>query len=515
MSQPIQALLEELHHQLAVSEKRLLETQTLSRIGSWDWNVKTNKVVWSEMLYQLLGVDREVTPTYELALHHVLDEDKENYELQLGEAIEQKKEYYLENRVVHSDGSIIDVVSRGKCSVNERGELLRMFGTIQDVTHHNKLLQEKNAAEESEKLKSAFLANITHELLTPLNAIVGFTKLLKAEQQSREMQQQYIDHVTFASDRLKRMLTEVLDYTKIEASNQELIYARCNLNDLMDTLLKEFEIQNQNKDVTITNLKSLQDDQSNIDTDVLKLTQILSNLISNAVKYTNRGKIVFGYKISGKELQFEVTDTGIGISPENQEDIFNRFFQVSEPKQSVSGGVGLGMCIADGLVKLFGGRIWMNSTLGSGSSFYFTIPYLANEQELASPHTMHDKEENFKKTILLVEDDYPTNLLFDIEIGPHFNIISASDGAEAIELFSKFQDRIDIVFMDLRMPLMDGFEAAQEIRKINRSVPIIAHSAQQARSQLDKYDKAGFTDSCDKPASIETVRELFTKYVAQ
>jgi signal transduction histidine kinase len=351
----------------------LNETQKLSKIGSWNWNVLTNEVIWSDMMFTLLGLElNEHSPSYELALNQVHPEDKAQYEETLGLAMANQTEYHLENRIIKSDHSVIHVISRGNCYFDEKGDLIQMIGTVQDVTFFK---ENELRLKESERLKASFLANISHEIRTPLNAILGFSSLLKRENLSNEKKDQYLELVRIGGEKLLNIISDIIDISKSDTNQLSINTDTCHLNQLIDNLQRQFNIHDSNKIGQIKTTKGLTDTKSTILTDELRLTQILSKLLENALKFTHKGSVEMGYLHENKTLKFYIKDSGIGIDAKNHSTIFERFSQVNNDYSKAESGNGLGLPIVQSLTELLGGKVWVDSELNKGATFYFTIPY--------------------------------------------------------------------------------------------------------------------------------------------
>ncbi|PIB29336.1 hypothetical protein BFP77_06630 [Maribacter sp. 4U21] len=358
--------------------------------------------------------------------------------------------------------------------------------------------------EESEKLKSAFLANMSHEIRTPLNAILGFSELLSDKTLKVEDHNRCLEHIKNSGNKLLTIISDILDISKLESQQQKLNYTTKNLNKLIDGLKEQFEIINQNKDIKLITYKTLGDNSSYISTDATRLEQILSNLIENAYKYAHSPSIEFGYRINQEYLEFYVTDSGKGIDPNNQKLIFERFRQINDTNE-ISYGSGLGIPIAAGFVKLFGGDIWLDSTLGMGSTFHFKIPYLPILKE----HPTHEKY-----TILIAEDEEANFFLLEMWLSEFCEVLHAKNGKEAISIFLK-NTSVDLILMDIKMPVLDGISATKEIRTHNNHIPIIAQSAFVMQEETAQILTAGCNEILSKPIGKQKIQEVLNKYLPE
>lgn len=274
-------------------------------------------------------------------------------------------------------GKEVDVqVSINKTIYNQKEvmvSVIRDFTDRKDYEH--KLIKALEKAEESDKLKTAFLQNISHEIRTPLNAISGFTDLLSDPNLSPQTQSEYIKIIQNSSSRLTSIISDIITISALETNQEELRYSNVCINSIVGELNAVFEQQASQKGLILYSKRVLNEEQANVLTDRTKVTQILSNLISNSIKFTNEGFVEFGCVLKGNSLEFFVKDSGIGIEPEFHEKIFERFRQADRSINRLYGGTGLGLAISKAFVDLLGGKIWLNSEPNKGSVFYFTIPY--------------------------------------------------------------------------------------------------------------------------------------------
>ncbi|MFP4556190.1 MAG: tetratricopeptide repeat protein [Bacteroidales bacterium] len=382
---------------------------------------------------------------------------------------------------------------------------------VEERTWELKVAKEK--AEESDKLKTAFLTNMSHEIRTPMNAIVGFSHLLTDPESTQQAKDEYIKIIKSNGEVLMNLINDILDISIIEAGQLKTKFKPVAIIDLLDEL-KSFYCAEAEKHAKEVSVRTDYDPDLNsltIITDRVRLRQVLLNLLSNALKFTSQGVITLGYRRSSSdELIFFVKDTGPGIAPEKHDAIFDRFskfgkFESFKDKQLYS-GTGLGLAICKELVRLLGGKIWLDSCIGKGTTFYFTIPYNP-EKEDCSPEKAN-REELPKsvlknKTVLIAEDVVSNYQLISAFLSnSDVNIIWAKNGQEAVDLFNKKQ-HIDIILMDVQMPVMDGLKALRQIRKVNKEVPIIVNSAFYLTDEMEKSFSAGCTDYMTKPIRKE------------
>jgi len=380
------------------------------------------------------------------------------------------------------------------------------------------LTEAKNQAEQSDRLKSAFLANMSHEIRTPMNGIIGFANLL-GEAEDKEEQEEFVRIIIENGEHLLDLLNEIIDISKIEAGMLELTKREFSLNQLMDELHNFFRSDKNvvAKQLKVVCKKSISDENSNIVFDRTRLKQVLINLLNNACKFTDQGSIEFGYYVEEGELFFYVKDTGPGLNEDQQRVIFKRFMQATLDHTPEQEGTGLGLAISKAFVNLFGGEIWMESELGVGSVFYFNLPLQNGSSKLLdneNQNTLDVMEYNWKGKVILVAEDVATNYLLVKKSlrKTGVDLIWAKNGLEAVEECKKDQ-QIDIVLMDIRMPLMNGLEATKQIKAIRKDLPIIAQTAYAMDGDRNRSLEAGCDDYISKPIDLNSFVELISKYI--
>ncbi|MDD3688007.1 MAG: ATP-binding protein [Bacteroidales bacterium] len=404
-----------------------------------------------------------------------------------------------------------DIISTEKI-LDLNTELQQIKDGLEDEVEHrtHELLIAKQKAEESDKLKTAFLQNMSHEIRTPLNSICGFSEMIQSTVQDEQIKT-FSSIVLSSSNQLLSIVNDILTISAIETGQEELNLTEVDICDLIFQLEKVFVQQVGVKDVAVSAHIPNNHQNTIIKADKTKLRQVLSNLLSNAVKFTPSGSIAFGFVEEGEELTFFVKDTGIGIDKNKFNVIFSRFAQADETIQSVFGGTGLGLSISKGFVELMGGRIWLESEVGKGTDFYFTIPYIPLVKEkIEGLGLIHENRSNQNISILVAEDE-EFNFFFLKELLTmwNFNVLHARNGQETVEM-CKSNSNIRLVLMDIRMPVMNGYDAAKEIRAINPDIPIVAQTAYALVHERIKYGNA-FDDYITKPIPKEKLAELFQR----
>jgi hypothetical protein len=401
------------------------------------------------------------------------------------------------------------------------GKITGLVGIGHDITRrksvNEELIKAKEKAEESDRLKSAFLANMSHEIRTPMNGILGFTELLKEPNLSTDDQQDFIQTIQSSGERMLNTINNIVNVSKIESGLMNVVIDETNINKKIEITYKFFKPEVEKKGLQFVFKNGLPTDDAVIRTDNEKVYGILTNLIKNAIKFTNEGSIEFGYEKKGDYLEFYVKDTGIGIPRNKLELIFERFRQGSESHNRGYEGSGLGLAIAKSYIEMLGGEIWVESEAGQGSVFHFTIPYIPVSDQTNSnvdPTFTEDKEIQIRKLkILIVEDDEISySLLSRVVQKISKEVLHAMTGVEAIEACRKNPD-FDLVLMDIRMPKMNGLEATQQIRQFNRNVIIIAQTAYGFSDDYELALNAGCNDYISKPINKTLLFELIKKHV--
>jgi len=398
-----------------------------------------------------------------------------------------------------------------------------VIGTVfiaRDITEHElimvELINAKEKAEESDRLKSAFLANMSHEIRTPMNGILGFAGLLKEPDLTGEEQQEFIGIIEKSGARMLNIINDIMSISKVEAGQMEVSISETDINDQIDYIDTFFKPEAANIGIQLTCKKSLTGEDAIIKTDKEKLYAILTNLVKNALKFTQVGSIEFGYQKNGNFIEFFVKDTGAGVSKKHQQLIFERFRQGSESLNRKYEGAGLGLSISKAYVEMLGGQIWVESEEGEGSTFYFTLPYLRKSEikVISNNEIIADAKEirinNLQ--VLIAEDDEASEKLITVAIKKFSKeILKVTTGTGAVEA-CRNNPGIDLVLMDIKMPDMDGYEATRQIRQFNTTVIIIAQSAYALSGDREKAIKAGCNDYITKPMKRIVLSDLIRKY---
>jgi signal transduction histidine kinase/CheY-like chemotaxis protein len=391
---------------------------------------------------------------------------------------------------------------------------------LEEIQFINKELQKsKQKAEESDKLKTAFLANISHEIRTPMNGIMGFADLLKSPDLTTKQLERYVDIIEKSGKRMLNIIHNLIDISMIESNQADIHLEPYPLNTLIEDLFAFFKPQTDIKRIQLNRKKELPDKKSVIFIDKNKVTQVLSNLINNAIKFTDSGRITFGYEVLRSKIKFYVHDTGVGIKADMLENIFKRFEQADYNYSKGYDGSGLGLSISKAFIEMHGGEIWADSHPGEGSSFYFTIPHESVVIKKMFRPDLEEKEqiyheENLPKglKVLIAEDDQTSYFfLEEIFVDLKYDILLAKTGLEAIRIFKETQD-IDLILMDIKMPEMDGIEACRRIKNLNPNVPVFMQSAYTQPADKQKAIQAGCDEYITKPIMKKNLISLISKY---
>ncbi len=425
----------------------------------------------------------------------------------------------MELEMIRKNGTKVWTEVKASLMFDEDGNKKGIFGVTRDLSIRKKaemdLIEAKEKAEESDQLKTAFLNNISHEIRTPMNAIIGFTDFLNDPDLDAESRLHFTNVISRSSNQLLSIVSDIISIATIESGQEKYYDNEVNINSICKLIHDQYNAEFIEKDILFQCNTNLSDSEAEIRSDETKLMQILSNLVSNALKFTKKGQVNFGYTVLENELEFYIQDTGIGISPAMSEVIFDRFRQVENTTTREYGGSGLGLSISKAYVNLLGGKIWLTSELNQGSTFYFTIPYqniktIKNDTHAAANET-NAKSEG-KKVILVAEDEEDNFDFLEVLLRKNnFEVLWAKDGTKAVEI-CKINPNISMVLMDIKMPVMNGYEATKEIRKFNKDIVIIAQTAYALQGDREKSLAAGCNDYISKPIRQSSFLELINKH---
>lgn len=395
----------------------------------------------------------------------------------------------------------------------------RMVAFFQDITERKKqemeLKEAKEKAEESDRLKSAFLANLSHEIRTPMNGIIGLASMLEEPGLLEEEKTRFLRIIRNNSFQLLQIISDIVDISKIEAGQIDLKMNDTCLNALFENLEEFYHPMTLDRDIRLTFFEPVQESECCIRTDDVKLRQVLDNLIGNAMKFTAKGEISVSYTLGGEFVEFTVSDTGIGISPEHRELIFDRFMQVERSISRQFGGTGLGLSISRAFVEKMGGRIWFDSTPGIGTIFHFTVPNIPvgydirkRKEKVIYPQVPPGI------TVLVVEDEMANFEYLDIVLRKmSVQTLHALTGSQALELLSAHPE-VRLILMDVKLPDKSGYDVTREIMASGRDIRVIAQTAYALADERTKALEAGCVDYLPKPIRKEALITLIGKYLS-
>lgn len=509
----------ELHkaqQKLSATNSKLAMALDVANIVPWKWDLKSKTILCDINRPIELSTDEQEVEDSQLSVpdsqyfSKIFKEDRERVKQAYRDLIEGRVEKVKEEyRIVNVQKNNLHKVEwvEAQAAVEARdedGKPLTLVGSSLVITNRKKMEQElttaKELAEESNRLKSAFLANMSHEIRTPLNAIVGFSGILASTEEEEE-KQEYVSIIENNNTLLLQLISDILDLSKIEAGTLELNYSNIELNELMRELERGFLLRVKTDAVKLEFVEPAGPCMAY--TEKNRLSQLMINLVTNAIKFTEKGSIRLGYEMRENELYFYVTDTGCGIPKDKQQNIFGRFVKLN----SFAQGTGLGLSICKTLMDHMGGRIGVESEEGKGSTFWFTLPYkpAVKEDKKQMPKDIQPVSiERNKLTILVAEDNASNYKLFESILKYDYHLIHAWDGMEAVEMFRKHNPQI--VLMDINMPVMDGYEATREIRKYSAKIPIIAVTAFAYASDEQKVMESGFDGYMPKPINAKLLK---------
>ena len=509
----------QLAEKLKNSEERLSQIIKVSK--DWIWEIDTNGLYTyaSEKVEDILGYKSAEIVNKKYFYDFFPEENREKLKKIAFKSFKQKKTF--SNFItpnISKNGDIVWFSTSGTPILDNKGNLIGYIGADDDITKRikteKKLINAKSEAEESDRLKDEFIQNMSHEIRTPMNAILGFSEMLSIPDLTDKKRAHFVEIIQNSGNQLVQIIDDILEISRLETKQIKVIEELVNLNDLFLNLFSIFNIKSKEKKIPLYLKKGLSDRQSVILTDKKILNTAINNVLNNALKFTSKGFIELGYRIENSELEIYVKDTGIGIEPEKHDIIFVRFSQAEKELSKKSGGLGLGLSIAKENIKLLGGDIKLESKKGVGSTFFITIPY----KPVYTNNEIDKKEGDIqnKHTILIAEDEeinylYLEILLNDV-IGLDCEIIHVKNGLKAVEK-CKENPAIDFVLMDLKMPIMYGYDAIKQIKKLRPKLPIVVQTAYSRPEEQERAALAGCDDFVSKPISQEILKKMINKYL--
>lgn len=498
------------------SQELLNESQQLARLGSWEYNIRTGEMFWSEQMYVLFGNSNNDFPiTFVDYINTVHADDRAMVLMLMDDALLNGTTFTVEHRVFLADGTMRYVISIGQPVMNENGSVTRLSGSVQDITdrkiQEQELVIAKEEAERANKAKSEFLANMSHEIRTPMNAVIGFASLLKTMVKDA-VQKEYLNSIYNGGTALLQIINDVLDLSKVESGMMTVQPEVLHLRGVVEEVGKMFFQKLGEKNLYFrTEIDASL--PSALMLDEVRIRQILFNLVGNAIKFTEKGGITVSVSAQVDKhtptaiLSISVQDTGIGIPHNQQQLIFEAFRQVEGQSTRKYGGTGLGLTICKRLANVMGGDLDVESEPGVGTCFTLTLPNIPVVERIVASNNQENSRLIFKPARVLVVDDVETNCSLLQAYMKHtaLEVRTASSGREALSIATAWIP--DIVLMDLRMPGMDGYETCELFKRDPdlKNIPMIAVSASLLKTEDEMQ---GFDDYLMKPVQRH---ELFDK----
>lgn len=520
--------LKETQQKLWESEARWNAALEGSEFGVWEWDLKKDSLYFSPKLKELYGYrPEELHPTTDFWIRTCHPDDLEPTRSALDNHLGNKSlQFQSDRRVLHRDGTYRWFQSRGIVSERDpNGEPIRIVGSVVDITERKKLeeelIQAKNAAEANVKIKRRFLANISHEIRTPMHAIMGIAEQL-TRSSLNEKQEYYLQIINDSARALLGIINDVLDISKIEEGKLKIDKVDFGMREILYNVFNLFSDTAEQKNLRY---KLNFDERLNrlFSGDPARVRQILLNVISNALKFTERGTITISCRLLSRSdnqynVLFECTDTGIGMSEDMKNKLFEDFSQEDESFERKYGGSGLGLAITNELVHLMHGSINVKSLKDEGTTISIVLPFTESGTILHHVPKMINpaagKTSLSSLSVLVAEDNQFNRLLLQIMLGNNeISYDMADNGLQAVELATR--KNYDLILMDIQMPEMDGIEATKKIRSLsNREVPIIAITANAVEEELKVYMQEGLTDYLTKPFDEYKLLKKIREYIS-
>ncbi|MFW5830889.1 MAG: ATP-binding protein, partial [Prolixibacteraceae bacterium] len=509
---------------IEINEERYRKAQEIGHIGSWEYNLQTETFWGSEEGKKIYNLNREKDEfSVQEIMKCVITQDRERVNQAMVDLLVENKTYDIVFTIIPKNTSERKIIrSIAELEKNESNEPIRVLGVLHDITlqktFEKKLIVAKEKAEQADQLKSAFLANMSHEIRTPMNGILGFTNLLKDHNLSAEKHSTFIGIIQKSGNRMLETVNALIDISKIETGQVEVSKEMVDINKELMMQYSFFKPEASQKGLELFVEKQLDENFAMINTDKRKLNSIFTNLIKNAIKYTDNGFVKIGLERENEYLQFYIKDSGIGIPKNRQKAIFNRFEQADIKDTRAFQGSGLGLAITKAYVELLGGEIKVDSAEGKGSTFRVQLPLsdAESKKEIQEKNVSQPSDSELKNLkVLIAEDDKISEQHLSILLNKcSREILYSVTGRETIELCKKHPDT-DLILMDVKMPDINGYDATKEIRKFNNTVIIIAQTAYAMTGEREKALAVGCDEYISKPIDAKELFRLIEKTVKE
>jgi PAS domain S-box-containing protein len=502
------------------SEERLSMAVEVARIGFYDWDFEKDIILFSDQVKADWGLDSRSSHSVDFALSLIHPDDRKRVNVAIQNAMSDQSIHHIQFRINRPDGHLIWVEVKGQATYNDHNEPIRFFGTSLDITAE-KLIEEelilaKSAAEGANAAKSAFLANMSHEIRTPLGAIMGFVELMKKKRLKPEELETYLNIISRNSGQLVRIIDDILDLSKVEAGHMLIEKINFNLSDLISDFASLISFKATEKGISFE-VRTDSSIPEHVYSDPTRIRQVLNNIVGNAIKFTHQGSIDLLVSYSDEQLEFTVTDTGVGMSPDEAEKVFQAFAQADVSTTRKFGGTGLGLVLTQNLCALLDGDFVLVQTVPQKGSVFRACVRAPKSDQIAKSLTSTTLNESLAlegAKILVVDDSADNRTLISLtltEMGATVDL--AIDGEEgASKALSSYYD---IVLMDLQMPVLDGHSAIKRLRENHYTRPIIALTAHAMREEREKCLTSGFDGFLSKPLDRDMLQSTLASHLAK
>ena len=509
----LSAFNEELEKRVLERTALLSDAQSIVHIGNWSWDVASGKIEWSDEIFKIFGYKpNEFVPSYDRFISTIHPHDVDEVKKSVKNALDKGDEYKIDHRILLPNSEERWVHERARVKIDEQGNTIGLSGTIQDITERklieNNLRETKNEAVRLSETKSDFLSQMSHELRTPMNAILGFSQLLNMQSLS-EKQHSFVDEIDVAGKHLLALISDLLDLSHIEAGRTLVVLEKINLRDVISEAAKITE------SLILENESSLNlncDSDYKVIADVIRLRQVLVNLLSNAAKYNKKGnEIKVTCSIHEENIKVSVIDKGIGIDSKMMHKLFLPFERVGAEYTGIDGS-GIGLTLSKQLIELMHGKIGVESTLGQGSTFWIEIP-IAKQRNVNVENININNEGNICN-ILYIEDNIPNMRVIEEMLGyfDQIKLMSAHSGNYGIELAKEYKP--DVILLDINLPDINGYQVLNVLRDndYTKDIPVIAISVDSMPLDIENGLDAGFDDYLLKPIELDRLVSALNKF---